>query len=421
MIRTFWYQNEVDKQANLPRIESESIQKVGILGAGMMGAGLAFISAKADTTSFSKISSRMLDKGMAHCAAQGKKRLKYLSPDARDAVMGRITKSLELGSLEGCDLIIEAVVEDIGVKHAVTREVEGLLHRALSSLPILALPITDLAEASEAKDRFIGLHFFSPVEQMPLLEIIKGRDTSDETLARCLMFAKKIKKTSVVVNDGYGFYTTRLFSSYVMEAAQLVAEGFSPVLVERAARRAGMVISPLKVFDEVTLSLAEHGFRMREVYTGEALKHDGVDLVRAMVEAGRLGKAAGAGFYEYQNTPRKLWAGLGELAKGPQTALTGDAQLTEAEHRLMCVQAVEAVRCLEEGILNSKADAEIGAIFGLGFAPNTGGPLAWIDRFGVSETVELLNRLAQTLDPRYAPPQLLIQMSENNERFYPWV
>ena len=354
MIRNIWYhKNEVDKQANLPRIESESIQKVGILGAGMMGAGLAFICAKAGYDVVLKdIKQDALDKGMAHCAAQGKKRLKYLSPDARDAVMGRITGSLELGSLEGCDLIIEAVVEDIGVKHAVTREVEGLLAPgAIFASNTSALPITDLAEASEAKDRFIGLHFFSPVEQMPLLEIIKGRDTSDETLARCLMFAKKIKKTSVVVNDGYGFYTTRLFSSYVMEAAQLVAEGFSPVLVERAARRAGMVISPLKVFDEVTLSLAEHGFRMREAYTGEALKHDGVDLVRAMVEAGRLGKAAGAGFYEYQNTPRKLWAGLGELAKGPQTALTGDAQLTEAEHRLMSVQAVEAVRCLEEGIL----------------------------------------------------------------------
>ncbi|MGB0646300.1 MAG: 3-hydroxyacyl-CoA dehydrogenase NAD-binding domain-containing protein, partial [Bradymonadia bacterium] len=424
MIRTFWYhKNEVDKQASLPRTESEAIQKVGILGAGMMGAGLAFICAKAGYNVVLKdIRQDALDKGMAHCEAQGKKRLKYLPLEEREAVMNRITGSLELGSLEGCDLIIEAVVEDIDVKHAVTREVEGILApNAIFASNTSALPITDLAQAAEAKDRFIGLHFFSPVEQMPLLEIIKGRETSDETLARCLMFAKKIKKTSIVVNDGYGFYTTRLFSSYVMEAAQLVAEGFSPVLVERAARRAGMVISPLKVFDEVTLSLAEHGFRMREAYTGEALKHDGVDLVRAMVEAGRLGKAAGAGFYEYKQTPRTLWEGLGDLAKGPQTELTGEAQLWEAEHRLMSVQAVEAVRCLEEGILNSKADAEIGAIFGLGFAPNTGGPLAWIDRFGISETVELLNRLAQTLDTRYAPPQQLVQMAENNERFYPWV
>jgi 3-hydroxyacyl-CoA dehydrogenase/enoyl-CoA hydratase/3-hydroxybutyryl-CoA epimerase len=212
-----------------------------------------------------------------------------------------------------------------------------------------------------------------------------------------------------------------MFSSYVMEAAQLVAEGFSPVLVERAARRAGMVISPLKVFDEVTLSLAEHGFQMREAYTGEALKHDGVDLVRALVKAGRLGKAAGAGFYDYEDKPRKLWAGLADLVTDNPTQLTGQDQLDEAEKRLMAVQAVEAVRCLEENILTSKADGEIGAIFGLGFAPNTGGPFAWIDRQGVAETVTLLNRLSADHDPRYAPPKLLEEMAERGERFYPWV
>lgn len=424
MIRTFWYhKNEVDKQANMPKVSEDGINKVGILGAGMMGAGLAFICAKAGYTVVLKdINAEALEKGMAHCTAQGKKRLKYLSQEARSEVMNRITGSLDLGSLEGCDLIIEAVVENIGVKHAVTREVEGLLApNAIFASNTSALPITDLAQAAQAKDRFIGLHFFSPVEQMPLLEIIKGAETSDETLGRCLAFAKKIKKTSIVVNDGYAFYTTRMFSSYVMEAAQLVAEGFSPVLVERAARRAGMVISPLKVFDEVTLSLAEHGFQMREAYTGEALKHDGVDLVRALVKAGRLGKAAGAGFYDYEQKPRKLWAGLADLVTGTRTQLTGQAQLDEAEKRLMVVQAVEAVRCLEEDILTSKADGEIGAIFGLGFAPNTGGPFAWIDRQGVPETVALLSRLASDHDPRYAPPKLLENMAERSERFYPWV
>jgi 3-hydroxyacyl-CoA dehydrogenase/enoyl-CoA hydratase/3-hydroxybutyryl-CoA epimerase len=256
---------------------------------------------------------------------------------------------------------------------------------------------------------------------MPLLEVITTDETSDETLARCLAFAKRINKTSIVVNDGYAFFTTRMFSSYVMEAAQLVAEGFSPILVERAARRAGMVISPLKVFDEVTLLLAEHGFQMREAYTGETLDHDGVRLVRAMVEAGRLGKSAGAGFYDYESKPRKLWSGLADLAKGTPTMLTGNDQLDEAERRLMVVQAVEAVRCLEEKILRSTADGEIGAIFGLGFAPNTGGPFAWIDRYGVGETVSLLDRLHAEHGDRYAVPDGLRVMAAENQRFYPYV
>ena len=424
MIRTFWYhKNQVDKQADLPQTDNEEIRKVAILGAGMMGAGLAFICAKAGYDVVLKdINQDALDAGMAHCQKAANKHLKYLPPEARAEVVNRITGSLELNSLQGTDLVIEAVVENLGVKHAVIREVEGLLaENGIFASNTSALPISDLAEAAENRDHFIGLHFFSPVEQMPLLEVITTEHTSDETLARCLRFAKRIKKTSIVVNDGYGFFTTRMFSSYVMEAAQLVAEGFSPVLVERAARRAGMVISPLKVFDEVTLSLAEHGFQMREAYTGETLDHDGVRLVRSLVKAGRLGKGAGAGFYDYEQKPRRLWSGLSALATGKQTELTGTDQLDEAERRLMVVQAVEAVRCLEENILRSTADGEIGAIFGLGFAPNTGGPFAWMDRYGVAETVALLDRLTTAHGEQYRVPDGLRTMAAENQRFYPYV
>lgn len=424
MIRTFWYhKNQVDKQADLPKTDDDAIQKVAILGAGMMGAGLAFICAKAGYEVVLKdIRQEALDAGMQHCKSAAQKHLKYLSTDERAVVLDRITGSLDLGSLKGTDLVIEAVVENIGVKHSVIREVEGLMApQGIFASNTSALPIGDLAEASVRRERFIGLHFFSPVEQMPLLEVITTGDTSSDTLARCLQFAKRINKTSIVVNDGYGFFTTRMFSSYVMEAAQLVAEGFSPLLVERAARRAGMVVPPLKVFDEVTLSLAEHGFQMREAYTGTTLDHDGVRLVRNLVAAGRLGKTVGAGFYDYDSKPRRLWGGLAELASGPRTTLLGTEQLDEAERRLMVVQAVEAARCLEENILRSTADGDIGAIFGLGFAPNTGGPFAWLDRFGLSETVALLDRLTESHGPRYAAPDSLRRMAENHERFYPYV
>ena len=424
MIRTFWYhKNQVDKQADLPKVEDEQIRKVAILGAGMMGAGLAFICAKAGYDVVLKdIDQGALDAGMNHCKTAANKYLKYLSSDDRANVLERITPTLDLSGLAGSDLVIEAVVENIGVKHAVIKEVEGLLsEQGIFASNTSALPIGDLAEAAANRDRFIGLHFFSPVEQMPLLEVITCDETSDNSLARCLRFAQRINKTSIVVNDGYAFYTTRVFSGYVMEAAQLVAEGFAPILVERAARKAGMVMPPLKVFDEVSLSLAEHGFQMREAYTGETLDHDGVRLVRALVEAGRLGKSSGAGFYDYQEKPRRLWSGLNDFANGPQTTLSPDEQLKEAEQRLMVAQALEAVRCLEENILRSKADGEIGAIFGVGFAPNSGGPFAWIDRFGAQQMVDLLDRLTAIHGNRYAVPDGLRAMAQRGERYFKFV
>ena len=421
MIRTFWYhKNSVEKQADLPQIDDARIKTVGILGAGMMGAGLAFICARRGYDVILKdIDQTALDKGLAHCKTQIDKRLRFLDPDAKGAVLNRIKGTLVVEDLSPCDLVIEAVFENIDLKHRVIKETEAVLREdAIFASNTSALPIGDLVTASNRPQNFIGLHFFSPVEQMPLLEVIQPETTSDETLARALSFGRAIKKTSIVVNDGYGFYTTRFFSAYVMEAAQLVAEGYQPVLIERAAAAAGMVVPPLKVFDEVTLSLAAHGFEMREKYDGKSLDMAGVRLVRKMVEMGRLGKQAGAGFYDYAQKPRTLWTELGSLSEGTRTPSDPHEEFTEIQGRLMLAQVLEAIRCLDEGILRSAADGEIGAIFGVGFAPNTGGPFAWCDRQGAAEVARQLDALAEVHGERYATPPLLRRMAEGNERFF---
>ncbi len=417
MIRTFWYhRTAVEKQKGLPQTDDAGIRKIGILGAGMMGAGIAFVSAQRGYEVVLKdVKQASLDAAAEHCKKQVAEKAKHLSPAEKEALLGRIRTTLDVQDLQGCDLVIEAVFENKELKHRVTRETEPLLAAdGVWASNTSALPITDLAEASAHKENFIGLHFFSPVEAMPLVEVIVGRATSEKTLARALAYVRSIKKTAIVVNDGYGFYTTRLFSAYIMEAAQLVAQGHDPVLVEWAARKAGMVISPLKVFDEVTLSLAAHGFEMMEHYKGEKLDAPGVRLVRKMVEAGRTGKAAGAGFYDYQTKPRKLWTGLRELAEGTP-AETGVAYI---ERRLMLAQALEAARCLDEGILREKRDAEIGAIMGVGFAPNTGGPLAWIDRRGAAQVVAWADAFATTEGARFAAPKLLRDMAARGETFF---
>jgi 3-hydroxyacyl-CoA dehydrogenase/enoyl-CoA hydratase/3-hydroxybutyryl-CoA epimerase len=231
-----------------------------------------------------------------------------------------------------------------------------------------------------------------------------------------LAFCREIKKTAIVVNDGYGFYTTRVFTAYVMEAAELVATGHDPVLVEYAARSAGMVVPPLKVFDEVTLTLAAHAVGAREAHTGEKMDSAGLRLVRRMVELGRGGKAAGQGFYDYTAKPRRLWSGLREMAESvPAPEETGLERIRE---RLMLAQALEAARCLEEGVLRSTRDAEIGAIFGVGFAPGSGGPLAWLDRFGQRRAVTALDALAAQHGARYAPNAALRAMAESGARFF---
>jgi 3-hydroxyacyl-CoA dehydrogenase/enoyl-CoA hydratase/3-hydroxybutyryl-CoA epimerase len=422
MIRTLWYhRTAAEKHEGLPKVTGNSdglpgnFRKIGILGAGMMGAGLATVSAQAGYHVVLKdVKPEQLDKAKAHVEEQ-LKGMRHLGADAQKQIADRIAYTIELADLEGCDLVIEAVFENLELKHAVTKETEPKLAKGgVWASNTSAIPITDLATVSTAPQSFIGLHFFSPVEKMQLVEIITTQQTSEETLARCLAYTRAIKKLPIVVGDGYGFFTSRVFSAYIVEGAQLVAEGHDPVVIEWAAKKFGMVVPPLQVFDEVTLSLAVKGFKQARHY-GKPLDIPGVALIEQMVEThGRAGKAAGKGFYDYGGEGRTIWAGLSALA-------TGKPEHTGVEligRRLLTLQALEAVRCIVDGVVKNPRDAEVGAIFGIGFAPNTGGPLSYIDRRGIDTFLADCDAFAKAYGPRYAAPDLLRDMAKSGKRFF---
>lgn len=417
MIRTLWfYRNAALKHEGLVPASEHNFNSVAILGAGMMGAGLAFVSAEAGMKVFLKdIKQESLDAAAAHFDAQLAKK-RHLSDEQKNAIRERLTLTLDNDALDGVDLVIEAVFENLELKHRVNEETEPQLRKnGVWASNTSAIPITDLCKSSKQPERFIGLHFFSPVEKMPLLEIIKGPETSDETLARCLAYTKAIKKLPIVVNDGYGFYTTRVFSAYIREGAQLVAEGYDPVLIEWAARQSGMVVPPLQVFDEVTLSLGVKAMKQGRKYIGKAVDTEGGSMVETMVnEHKRLGKAGGAGFYDYKDGRRtRLWPGLKELAQASPAAMSVD----ELAERLLLAQAVQAAQCVASGVIERPRDAEVGAVFGVGFAPNRGGPLAYMDRMGLDQVVEKLDALTESAGARFAPPEQLREMAAAGRRY----
>ncbi len=419
MIRTLWFhRNAVKKHVDLPKAESEEITRVSVLGAGMMGAGLAFVCAKAGyDVVLRDINPDTIEVAKAHCAAQAA-RLRHLSDDERATLLGRIHATVELEPVRGSDLIIEAVFEDIDLKHNVIREAEPLLAPGgIWASNTSALPIGDLAKASRDAGQFIGQHYFSPVEKMELLEVIVGPHTNEAVVARTLAFSTRIGKLPIVVGDGYGFYTTRVFSAYILEGAQLVAEGHDPVLIEWAAKSAGMVVAPLQVFDEVTLTLGAKAVTMGRKY-GRELDTDGVKLIESLVATGRKGKSSGAGFYEYADGRRRgLWKGLQDLASG--TPAQSSVELLR--DRLLGIQALEAARAVAEGVILRRRDAEVGAIFGIGFAPGTGGPLSYIDRMGVGAFVQQMDAFADQYGQRWAVPRDLRAMADKGDTFFPAV
>jgi 3-hydroxyacyl-CoA dehydrogenase / enoyl-CoA hydratase / 3-hydroxybutyryl-CoA epimerase len=418
MIRTLFFHREAaEKQVGLPTAAEHGFTKVAVLGAGMMGAGLAYLIAKRGIEVVLRdISGDAVERGLATVRKLVAKRDRRLDAAAQAAILERITPTVELGPVAGCDLVIEAVFESRDLKHKVIAEVEPLLAAgAVFASNTSAIPITDLAKASGAPERFIGLHFFSPVEQMPLLEVICGEATDEHTLGRCLAFARDLRKTVIVVNDGYGFYTSRTFSAYLLEGVQLVAEGYDPATVEWAARSVGMVVAPLQVFDEVSLSLGRKGLEQAAHY-GKASDLAAIDLIRRMVDDhDRMGKASGSGFYDYLNGRRLgIWPGLADLV--PESGRAGD--VATLGRRLILAEVAEVARCLDEGILRSYRDAEVGAIFGIGFAPNTGGPLAFMDRVGLPELVAELDALAEAHGDRFRPAPVLRKMAAAGERFF---
>jgi 3-hydroxyacyl-CoA dehydrogenase/enoyl-CoA hydratase/3-hydroxybutyryl-CoA epimerase len=327
--------------------------------------------------------------------------------------------------LKGCDLIIEAVFENRGLKSKVTQEAEPMLAAdGVFATNTSTLPISGLAQASVKPEKFVGLHFFSPVDKMKLVEIIKGKLTNDETLARAYDYVNAIGKVPIVVNDSRGFFTSRVFGTYVMEGAAMLAEGVPAPLIEHAAVMAGMPVGPLEVLDATALSLSVHVLdQTRNDFTAEGRSYQastGELLVERMVkEFGRKGRAAGAGYYDYPvHGPKRLWSGLKTNFEKPFDADPLEAQ-AKIKQRLLYRQAIETARCLQEGVLMSSHDANIGSIFGIGFPGWSGGVLQYINGYegGVAGFVARANELAAKYGERFTPPASLVARAESGELY----
>ncbi len=424
MIRTlFWGIQAANKLASRPEgVANADYKKVGVLGAGMMGHGIAHASAAAGLEVVMIDESQdAADAGREKIAALFDKRVKRgsMSQEDRDAAMDRITATTDYDALKGAELVIEAVFENRKVKAEVTAKAEAQIAKdAFFASNTSTLPISGLAEASARPENFIGLHFFSPVDKMPLVEIIVGEKTSKETLAKAMDYVKRIAKTPIVVNDSRGFFTSRVFATYVQEGLAMLKEGVKPALIENAGRMAGMPVGPLALADEVSIGLMHHVMKQTMEDLGDAYEpRPADDVIAAMVETlGRPGKKDGKGFYEYPKDDRKrLWPELGQ--HWPVAAEQPAAD--ELKRRFRHIQAVETARCMEEGVITEARDADVGSVLGWGFAPFTGGVLSWIEMVGVEQFVRECEALAQAHGPRFQPPKLLKDMAAKGEGFYP--
>ncbi|MDM4766469.1 3-hydroxyacyl-CoA dehydrogenase NAD-binding domain-containing protein [Pelomonas sp. SE-A7] len=423
LISTLWYQlGAIKKGASRPAgHEVSKVGRIAILGAGMMGAAIAHVAAGAgievvllDQSQDKAEQGKQYSQGLLDKAVKKGRR----TAEQREAQLARIRPTEDYTQLAGCELVIEAVFEDRALKAGVTQRAEAqLAETTLFASNTSTLPITGLAEASSRPANFIGLHFFSPVDKMPLVEIICGRQTSEATLARAFDFVQQIGKTPIVVNDSRGFYTSRVFATYVMEGIAMLAEGVHPRAIEAAGQQAGMPMPPLALQDEVSLSLALHVVdqtRADLAAEGKAYReHPAEPVLRKLCEQGRVGKKAGQGFYDWSEDGRSLWKGL--TAQWPTKLMQPEPQ--ELVARLMLVQANEAARCLEEGVLRSVADANIGSILGWGFAPFQGGALQFINAMGLPQFVARCRELAARHGERFEPAALLVRMAEAGERF----
>ncbi len=401
--------NEANKGASRPKDQPKTdVKKLGILGAGMMGAGIAYVSAQAGIEVVLKdVSLEAAEKGKDYSRGLLKKGVERgkVDPMKVDGILNRIKATADYADLQGCDLIIEAVFEKQELKATVTKEAEPMLaENGVFASNTSTLPITGLAEASAKPDNFIGIHFFSPVDKMMLVEIIVGKQTSDYALAVAIDYTRKIRKTPIVVNDSRGFYTSRCFGTYTAEGMELLKDGVSPILIENAGKDAGMPVGPLAVHDEVALDLSLKV--MTESIKAGVMSADEptYQMVQKFNELGRIGKKAKAGFYDYPEGGQKmLWPGLSELYP------ISDEQPSreEVKTRLLYRQAIEAVRCFEEGVVRTKLDGDLGSILAWGFPAYTGGALSFVDFVGVDTFVHTCDRLADQYGERFRPTEKL--------------
>ncbi|WP_417808227.1 3-hydroxyacyl-CoA dehydrogenase NAD-binding domain-containing protein [Thioclava sp.] len=422
MIRSlFINKGALEKGANRPDAPDQTVKKVGILGAGMMGAGIAYVSANAGIEVVlidnaqeaadrgKSYSEGILDKGISR---------KKVTEEKKAQVLGRITATTDYAALEGCDLIVEAVFEDMGVKAEVTKKTEAVIPKtAIFATNTSTLPITELAKASARPEQFIGIHFFSPVDKMLLVEIIKGEQTGPVAVAKALDFVRQIRKTPIVVNDARFFYANRCIIPYINEGIRMLAEGVNPTLVEHAATQVGLPLGPLQLVDETSIDLGVKIAKATKAAMGDDYPDGAIDDVLFwMADQGRMGRKSNAGFYEYDDKGKRqgLWEGLD--AKFPRADEQPD--VTHVQHRLLMAQVLEAVRAFEQGVLEDIREGDVGAILGWGFAPWSGGPFSWLDILGAGKAVEIYDALTKQYGARFEAPALLRDIAAKGDTFY---
>jgi 3-hydroxyacyl-CoA dehydrogenase/enoyl-CoA hydratase/3-hydroxybutyryl-CoA epimerase len=422
MIRSLFINKEaLEKGAVRPAQPDQTVKKVGIIGAGMMGAGIAYVSANAGIeVVLIDAKQEAADKGKAYSETILDKGIsrKKVTAEKKTEVLARITATTDYAALADCDLIVEAVFEDMGIKADVTAKVEAVVGPdCIFATNTSTLPISELAKASARPDQYIGIHFFSPVDKMLLVEIIRGKATGDRAVAKALDYVRQIRKTPIVVNDARFFYANRCIIPYINEGIRMVAEGVEPVLIENAAKLVGMPLGPLQLVDETSIDLGVKIAKATRAAMGDAYPDGAVDVVLfAMADQGRLGKKSNAGFYSYDDAGKRqgLWDGL--AAQYP--VVEDQPELTQVQHRLLMAQVLEAVRALEDGVLMDIREGDVGAILGWGFAPWSGGPFSWLDMIGAPRAVEICDALTATYGKRFEAPALLRDMAKKGDAFY---
>lgn len=425
MIKTlFLSMQELNKGARRPKgVPEYKIKKLGILGAGMMGAGVAYVSAGAgiDVVLLDQ-SAEAAERGKAYSEALLDKAISRgrSTAEKKQELLDRITTTDDYDALKGCDLIIEAVFENRDIKAEVTKKAEAQIsENAVFGSNTSTLPITGLAKASVRPENFIGIHFFSPVDKMMLVEIIMGEKTSPETLAKILDYVRAIRKTPIVVNDSRGFFTSRVVVTYIDEGLNMLADGIPAAMVENVGRMTGMPIGPLSLNDEISLDLAHKIATAARKDLGDKYVEVPRDVIleEMVVKRDRLGRKNSKGFYDYPEKGKKhLWPDLGSIL--PETLDPDTIDVQELKHRFLTIQALETTRCFEENVLTDVRDADVGAILGWGFAPFTGGPLSYIDTMGTKAFVAQCETLEKAHGSRFKPSKLLIEMAGKNETFY---
>jgi 3-hydroxyacyl-CoA dehydrogenase / enoyl-CoA hydratase / 3-hydroxybutyryl-CoA epimerase len=425
MIRSLFVSlQELNKGARRPEgVPATQFKKIGVIGAGFMGAGISYVTAKAGIPVV-LIDRDMpsAEKGKAHSAdlIDGLIKKGRAKPEEKEKLLSLITPSDDYAALEGCDLVVEAVFEDSEVKKAATEKAEAVLKSsAVFASNTSTIPITSLAKNSARPKNFVGIHFFSPVDKMMLVEIILGKKTGDKALAVAIDFVRAIKKTPIVVNDTRGFYVNRCVLRYMSEAFKMLIEGVPAPMIENAARAAGMPVGPLALADETAIDLAQKIMKQTIRDLGEkAVDPEQMKLIDTMVDKnGRLGRKNGKGFYDYPEKPAKkhLWPGLKDLYKQQNP---DKIDFEELKQRLLAVIALEAARVMEEGIVTDPREADVGSILAFGFAPYTGGTLSYIDGMGAKNFVKLAKALQKKYGAEFKAPKLLQDMAEKGETFY---